>query len=264
MALISCKNLTLGYDGNVLVDNLSFDVEPDDYLTIVGENGAGKSTLMRTILGLQSPMSGSVEFGEGLVKNEIGYLPQQTPAQKDFPASVWEVVISGCQGKMGLRPFYNAAEKERAMLNIKRMEIENLTKKCYRDLSGGQKQRVMLARALCATERLLFLDEPVAGLDPKVTIEMYSLIKRLNSEGIAIIMISHDIKAAVDYSSHILHIGEEVFFGTKDEFVQGSIYGTFRPSDKDTVEKSGTAGSGDNAAETAGNDNTKKEGKADA
>ncbi len=220
MALISCKNLTLGYDGNALVSDLSFDVNPGDYLTIVGENGAGKSTLMKTILGLQSPMAGIVEFGDGLVKNEIGYLPQQTPAQKDFPASVWEVVISGCQGKMGIRPFYNSKEKELAKLNIKRMEIENLEKKCYRNLSGGQKQRVMLARALCATERLLFLDEPVAGLDPKVTVEMYNVISRLNSDGIAIIMISHDMRAALDYSSHILHIGNNIFFGTKEEFAE--------------------------------------------
>ena len=218
MALISCKNLTLGYDGIALVEGLSFDVDPGDYLTIVGENGAGKSTLMRTILGLQSPMAGTVEFGDGLLKNEIRYLPQQTPAQKDFPASVWEVVISGFQVKMGLRPFYNAEEKEKARLNIKRMEIEALDKKCYRELSGGQKQRVMLARALCATERLLFLDEPVAGLDPKVTIEMYNVIKKLNSDGIAIIMISHDMRAALDYSKHILHIGENVFYGTKNEF----------------------------------------------
>jgi zinc transport system ATP-binding protein len=158
-------------------------------------------------------------FGDGLKKNEIGYLPQQTVTQRDFPASVKEIVLSGCQGRCGLRPFYNKEEKELAQVNMKRMGIEALAEKCYRDLSGGQQQRVLLARALCATQKILLLDEPVSGLDPKVTIEMYALIKQLNDEGLAVIMISHDVGTALKYSTHILHMGNEIFFGTRDEFL---------------------------------------------
>ena len=196
MALITCRNLCLGYDGREILHDLSFEVNKGDYLCIVGENGSGKSTLMRTILGLQHPLSGQILTGDGLRRGEIGYLPQQTPVQKDFPASVWEVVLSGFEGSCGWRPFYTKAEKRRAEENIRAMGIEQLSGRCYRELSGGQQQRVLLARALCATSKLLFLDEPVSGLDPKVTAEMYDLIESLNKEGIAIIMISHDLAAA--------------------------------------------------------------------
>ncbi|MBQ1507011.1 MAG: metal ABC transporter ATP-binding protein, partial [Ruminococcus sp.] len=187
-------------------------------------NGSGKSTLMKTILGLHSPMSGKIEFSDGLNPKEIGYLPQQTLIQKDFPASVREIVISGCQGKCGIRPFYNKEEKQAALSNMKRLGIENLSKRCYRELSGGQQQRVLLARALCAAGKMLLLDEPVAGLDPKVTADMYSLIKGLNDDGITIIMISHDIQAALKYSSHILHIGDYVFFGTRNEYLNSECF----------------------------------------
>ena len=231
MALITCQNLKLGYDGREIIRDLSFSVERGDYLCIVGENGSGKSTLMRTILGLQPPMGGRILTGDGLQAKQIGYLPQQTPVQKDFPASVWEVVLSGFEGGCGWRPMYSKKEKARAMENIHSMGLDPLVRRCYRELSGGQ-QRVLLARALCATDTLLFLDEPVSGFDPKVTVEMYDRIETLNrARGITVIMISHDIRAALRYATRILHIGETVFFGTKEEyrrsgsgmyFVQGS------------------------------------------
>ena len=221
MAQLTCQNLTVGYDGRTVLQGLNFEVNPGDYLCIVGENGSGKSTLMKTILGLQAPISGRILTGDGLRKNEIGYLPQQTQAQKDFPASVREIVLSGCQGRCGSRPFYSKEEKRLAEENIGKMGIGSLTKRCYRELSGAQQQRVLLTRALCATRKMLLLDEPVSGLDPRVTAEMYGLIERLNrEEGITVMMISHDISAALKYASHILHIGDSVFFGTKAGYLQ--------------------------------------------
>ena len=220
MAQLTCQNLCVGYDGKSVLQDLDFEVFAGDYLCIVGENGSGKSTLMKTILGLLSPISGRILTGDGLRKNEIGYLPQQTVVQKDFPASVREIVLSGCQGRCGSRPFYNKEEKQLALDAMDKMQITQLAKRCYRELSGGQQQRVLLARALCATQKMLLLDEPVSGLDPKVTAEMYALIEKLNCEdGITVIMISHDIAAAVQSASHILHIGDTVFFGTKDAYL---------------------------------------------
>ncbi len=219
MSQLTCRELSLGYEGKEIISNLSFHVNAGDYLCIVGENGSGKSTLMKTILGLRKPMKGEIITGDGLRSREIGYLPQQTVVQKDFPASVKEIVLSGFQGRCGLRPFYTKAEKRVAMENIRKMGIEDLKNRCYRELSGGQQQRVLLARALCATKKMLLLDEPVAGLDPIVTADMYSLIESLNkNEGITIIMISHDISAALKYATHILHISDELFFGTHRQF----------------------------------------------
>ena len=223
MAQIICQNLSVGYDSKVILKNLSFDVNKGDYLCIVGENGSGKTTLIKSILGLIPTISGKLETGEGLKSNEIGYLPQQTVVQRDFPASVKEIVLSGCQGRMGLRPFYSKSDRLLAEKNMKKMDITDLSKRCYRELSGGQQQRVLLARALCATQKLLLLDEPVSGLDPRVTAEMYQTIKSLNDEGISIIMISHDVDAAVKYASHILHIGNTVFYGTTEEYVNSHI-----------------------------------------
>ena len=220
MAQLTCQKLCVGYDGKPVLQDLDFEAFAGDYLCIVGENGSGKSTLMKTILGLQPPISGRILTGDGLRKNEIGYLPQQTVVQKDFPASVREIVLSGCQGRCGSRPFYNKEEKQLAAEAMDKMQITRLARRCYRELSGGQQQRVLLARALCATQKMLLLDEPVSGLDPKVTAEMYTLIEKLNREdGITVIMISHDIAAAVQYASHILHIGDTVFFGTKDAYL---------------------------------------------
>ena len=221
MAQLTCQNLCVGYDGKSVLQDLNFEVFAGDYLCIVGENGSGKSTLMKTILGLQAPISGRILTGDGLRKNEIGYLPQQTVVQKDFPASVREIVLSGCQGRCGSRPFYNKKEKKLAAEAMDKMQITQLARRCYRELSGGQQQRVLLARALCATQKMLLLDEPVSGLDPKVTAEMYTLIEKLNREdGITVIMISHDITAAVRYASHILHIGDTAFFGTRADYLQ--------------------------------------------
>ena len=206
MPYIKCENLILGYEGTPVAENISFMVDKGDYLCIVGENGAGKSTLMKTLLGLTPLMGGSITYGDGLKAHEIGYLPQQTFVQKDFPASVWEIVLSGTLPKCGRRPFFHKEQKQLAEENMKRMDIWDLKKECYRNLSGGQQQRVLLARALCASSRLLVLDEPVTGLDPKVTAEFYQLIEDLNKEGLTIIMVSHDIRAAVKYASHILHV----------------------------------------------------------
>ncbi len=226
MAYITVRDLSLGYDAHSIVEGLNFTVNAGDYLCIVGENGSGKTTLMRTLLHLQEPVKGQILIGDGLKKNEIGYLPQQTVIQKDFPASVYEIVLSGCQGRCGFRPFYSKEEKRLAEKNMQRMGIADLKERCYRELSGGQQQRVLLARALCATGKVLLLDEPVSGLDPKVTAEMYSLIEELNKDGITIIMISHDIAAAVRYASHILHIGARIFFGTTDAYL-GSEEGKY-------------------------------------
>lgn len=224
MALITCRDLTLGYDGKPVVSGLNFSVNSGDYFCIVGENGSGKSTLMRTLLHLQAPLRGSIEVGDGLSQSEIGYLPQQTQVQRDFPASVREIVLSGCQGRNGLRPFYSKKDKALAEENIQKMGLKDLAKRCYRELSGGQQQRVLLARALCATGKILLLDEPVSGLDPKVTAEMYQLISQLNkNENITIIMISHDIEAALKYASHILHIGKNTFFGTINQYRESEI-----------------------------------------
>ena len=221
MTQLTCQNLAVGYEGRAGLENLNFSVCPGDYLCIVGENGSGKSTLMKTILGLQPPVRGRVLTGDGLRKNEIGYLPQQTPVQRDFPASVREIVLSGCQGRCGGRPFYSKGEKQLAQTAMERMQVAALAKRCYRTLSGGQQQRVLLARALCAAQNMLLLDEPVSGLDPKVTGEMYGLIQRLNREdGVTILMISHDMTATLTYASHILHLGRRVFFGTKADYLR--------------------------------------------
>ncbi len=220
MIQMNCRGLALGYD-SALVRDLSFTVHTGDYLYILGENGAGKSTLMKTILGLMAPLEGSVTLSGGVRANEIGYLPQQTQAQRDFPATVWEVALSGCQSRCGLRPFYTKAEKELARQSLRRMDLEPFSKRCYRELSGGQQQRVLLARALCAARKMLLLDEPVAGLDPPSSRELYRIIAQLNEkEHMTILMISHDTGAALRYASHILYLGEQTFFGTREAFLQ--------------------------------------------
>ena len=218
MALINCKDLTLGYEGRPILGPLSFEVNAGDYLCVVGENGSGKTTLMRTLLGLQRPLGGGICFGDGLKKNEIGYLPQQSAIQRDFPATVREVALSGCQARLGRRAFYSREDKALAEANLQRMGMAEHGRRSYRALSGGQQQRVLLARALCAAEKLLLLDEPVSGLDPRATLEMYALIEALNREGMAIVMISHDVAAAARYATHILHVGRTLFFGPVGEY----------------------------------------------
>lgn len=225
MSYITCENLILGYEGTPVAEHISFTVEKGDYLCIVGENGAGKSTLMKTLLGLTPLMGGSIRYGDGLDAHEIGYLPQQTFVQKDFPASVWEIVLSGTLSKCGRRPFFSKEQKQLAETHMKRMDIWNLKKECYRNLSGGQQQRVLLARALCASAKLLLLDEPVTGLDLRVTAEFYQLIRELNAEGLTIIMVSHDIHAAVKYAGRILHVEKEKsFVGSTEDYVKSDFW----------------------------------------
>lgn len=235
MSLFVCKDLSFSYEGRVAVSNLSFNVENGDYLCIVGENGSGKSTLIKGLLRLKNPSNGEMHVGEGLKFNEIGYLPQQTIVQKDFPASVYEVVLSGCLNNLGIKPFYGKKEKKLANENIDRLRLNDIMDKCYRDLSGGQQQRVLLARALCATKKLLLLDEPVAGLDPIVTKELYSFIKQINEEmNITIIMVSHDIQSAVLYASHILHLkNEQLFFGKTSDYLKSNVGSVFYGGEKD-------------------------------
>lgn len=204
MVLIKCRQLTLGYGSKDIISDFDYDINAGDYLCIVGRNGSGKTTLLRGIAGLLSPRSGSIELCDGLTRNQIGYLPQITNVQKDFPASVEEIVLSAFQGKKGLLPFYKRAHRERAMECMALTRTESLRKACFRELSGGQRQRVLLARALCAAERLLLLDEPVTGLDPESTESMYRIISNLHKNGMTIIMVTHDLEAAQKESSRIL------------------------------------------------------------
>lgn len=220
MSIIECKNVTLSYDGLVAVSDLSFSVEKSDYLCIIGDNGTGKTTLMRAILGLKKLSGGSIEFNE-LQRNRIGYLAQQTETQKEFPASVKEVVLSGCLNQKTLWPFYTHSDMVKMNQALATLNISNLKDKCYRELSGGQQQRVLLARAVCAAQSVLVLDEPTTGLDPKMTTEFFSLVKKMNqSLGMTIIMVTHDTHCAVKYSKHILYLRKDgFFFGSTDEFL---------------------------------------------
>ncbi len=226
MALIKCRDLILGYEDGIVAENINFEVNAGDYLCIVGENGAGKSTLMKTLLHLIKPAGGTLEFGDGLKEYEIGYLPQQTPVQRDFPASVYEIVLSGNLSRIGKRFFFGKKEKERTAAAMEKLGITDLKKKCYRNLSGGQQQRVLLARALCAADKLILLDEPVSGLDPKATDALYSLIRQLHRDGMTVIMVSHDMHAALGDSDHILQIGEhsQLYFGRTEEYVKSKAY----------------------------------------
>lgn len=226
MSLIKCDNVSLAYDGKEIASEINFHVNQNDYLCIVGENGSGKSTLIKAILGLIKPSRGEIIFGDGLKQNQIGYLPQQSAIQKDFPASVKEVVLSGCLNSSKVfTPFYTKEQKERAKENMEKLQIYDIKDKCYRELSGGQQQRVLLARALCATKSVLLLDEPVTGLDPIVTNDFYKLINRINVEsGITIIMVSHDIKSAIQSSTHILHLqNKQLFFGKTEKYLETDI-----------------------------------------
>ena len=222
MALIKCENLSFAYSGETVLSGVSFAVNPGDYLCVVGENGSGKSTLVRGLLGLKEPSGGTISYGDGLKPNEIGYLPQQTEVQRDFPASVMEVALSGRLNSLGRRFFYSAADRAEAERNLERMGMLEYKNRCYQELSGGQQQRVLLARALCATAKLLLLDEPVAGLDPVATGEMYNLLKLINlCDGVTVVMVSHDIQAALRYATHILQLGHtQIFFGGVQDYVR--------------------------------------------
>lgn len=223
MTQILCTDLTIGYEDGAVAQNINFEIDAGDYLCILGSNGSGKTTLMKTILGLIKPLGGSISFDVKGAAGEIGYLPQQTQVQRDFPASVEEIVLSGFLSKRGKLPFYKKHHREEALKNMKRLGIDNLAHKSYKTLSGGQQQRVLLARALCAAASMLLLDEPTAGLDSKSTAEMYQYIETLNKEGMTIIMISHDVEGAIKYASHILDFeNDEISFVTREEYMKGS------------------------------------------
>lgn len=219
-ALITCSHVDFGYENQDAVTDLTMEVNEEDYLCIVGENGSGKSTLIKGLLGLLKPTGGTLTVGEELKETGIGYLPQQTAAQRDFPAAVYEVVISGCLSRRGNRPFYSRTEKKLAEANMERLGIADLRRRCYRELSGGQQQRVLIARALCATNRLLILDEPITGLDPWAIQDFYHLIRDLNrKEHVAILMVTHDMANVVGQANKILHLKQRVlFYGTTEEY----------------------------------------------
>lgn len=225
MTQITCRDLTIGYGSRIILKHLNFTVNEGDYLCIIGENGSGKSSLMRTILNLQNPINGQILYDHQIQQNGIGYLPQQTSRQKDFPASVREIVLSGCNRRSGFHPFYHASDKKKAVTAMQQLKITHLAHRCYRELSGGQQQRVLLARALCATKKILFLDEPVSGLDPEVTADFYALIRHLNRrEGITILMISHDLQATAADATHILHLGTPFFYGLASDYFHSEVH----------------------------------------
>jgi zinc transport system ATP-binding protein len=239
--LAAVSNVVLGYNGYMVVRGLNFTITRGAYLCVVGENGSGKSTLIKGLLGLLPPMEGTISFGTGIRRNEIGYLSQQAAAKKDFPAGVYEIVLSGFLGAMGLRPFYTRAQKQAARENMLRLGIWELRDHCFRELSGGQQRRALLARALCASRRLLVLDEPAAGLDPLVTADVYGLLAKLNKEmGITVVMVSHDVESAVKYAHKILHlkksktggVNSQVFFGSAHDYIMSDTGREFyvRPS----------------------------------
>ena len=222
--LVSCNNVSFGYDGHIIVRDLNFSIKAGDFLFIAGENGSGKTTLLRGMLRLILPMEGVITFSPELEKTGIGYLSQETLAKKDFPAGVFEIVLSGHLPKMGLRPFYTPAEKRKAETTLEQLGIADLNNRCFRELSGGQQRRVLLARSLCAAQKLLILDEPFSGLDPLISAELYRLLEKINREmGITIVMVSHDIEVA-DCASCALHLKKkQVFFGSMDDYRQSEI-----------------------------------------
>lgn len=231
--ILTCSNATLGYENQTVLQDLSFELYPGDYLSIIGENGSGKSTLMKTLLGLMKPLSGKVTVNCSRGSGCIGYLPQQAALQKDFPATVTEVVMSGFLAKTGLRLFYKKEEKARAAEVMDMLRISDLANRSYRDLSGGQQQRVLLARALLAAHEILMLDEPVTGLDPSATAELYETLTELNrKKGMTIIVISHDIAKTIVPSTKILHIAKDrYFFGTPAAYMANDISKIFFPDD---------------------------------
>lgn len=220
--ILTVKDLSVTYSGKKVISDINFTAEDGDFLVIFGENGSGKSSLVKALLGLKAPSDGKITFGDGVRHSEIGYLPQMTPEQKDFPASAMEVVLSGCLNSMGLKPFYGKKEKALAKKNMELLSVYDLKSECFRTLSGGQKQRILLARALCAAKKLLILDEPVSGLDPVATKDFYEAITLINNTGVCIIMVSHDTESALSVAKHVLDIGNHtvLFFGTAEEYKQ--------------------------------------------
>lgn len=225
MPLITCKDVTFSYDNREIVSGLNFSIRRGDYLCVVGENGAGKTTLIKGLLRLKLPSAGSITLSDGLCPNQIGYMPQQTAVQQDFPASVYEVALSGRLNSRGIRPFYTREDHNAARENIRHMGLSGMERAAYRTLSGGQQRRVLLARALCATHTMLLLDEPAAGLDPAATAELYQRIREINKQlCITIVMVSHDIRSAIENASHILHLhNRQQFYGTSEAYRQSHV-----------------------------------------
>ncbi len=222
MAQIECRDVSLGYGGRTICEGLSFSVERGDYLCIVGNNGSGKSTLMKALLRLKTADRGAIFFGDGVCAHDMGYLPQQREGGGDFPATVREVVLSGCVGDSLFRFFPDRNARRVAQSNMERLGVAHLARTSFAKLSGGQQQRVLLARALCAAEQMLLLDEPVAGLDPKGTEELYETVARLNREGITVIMITHDLAAVAKYATSVLCMGETpTFYSSVREYLEG-------------------------------------------
>ena len=230
MGIIDCKKLSIGYGNKIVCKNISFSIEKGQYVCVIGENGCGKSTLLKTILGLNKAVSGKIVFEKGFKPNSIGYLPQQSDMQKDFPATVIEIIMSGFIGKMGWRPFYKKSEKTKALKIMEELDILDLMKKSYKELSGGQQQRVLLARALCSTDQILVMDEPVTGLDARTIKKFYSLINKLNKEsGLTIVMVTHNIDKVIDYASNIIYLrGDLAFAGSKDDFLNSEYAKYFK------------------------------------
>ncbi len=231
--LLDCRDVSLGYEGQSVLSHLDLSIREGDYLCIVGDNGSGKSTLLRGLLGLLPPQSGEIWRSAELKRGNLGYLPQQTRAQRDFPATVYEVVLSGCLNKKGMHFFYSSAQKSEALMNMGKLGVLELKDQCYRDLSGGQQQRVLLARALCAAHKLLILDEPITGLDPAAAQDLYKILSYLNrKEGMAIVMVTHDLKAALRSASRVLHIGRRgVFLGSAEEYLASPLGKRFKEVD---------------------------------
>lgn len=224
MSLLQVRDLSLGYEGKRILNNISFTVNSGDFLSIIGENGTGKTTLVKGILGLIGKLSGDIQLSEGLTQSHIGYLSQKTLISKDFPASVGEIVMSGFLNSKRLGLFYTKAQKKEAADLMERVGITKIRNATFSELSGGQQQRVLLARALCATKKLILLDEPTTGLDPIASADFYSLLTELNKEGVTVIMVSHDVTGAMRLSSHILYLGkEENFFGTTHRYLHSNI-----------------------------------------
>ena len=223
MSLVKFENVTRGYEGRPVVTGLDFAIEKGDYVCVIGQNGSGKSTMMKSLLGFISPMSGKIT--KNIPKNAVGYMPQQQPSQADFPASVWEVVLSGCQGRRAFAPFYSRDDRELAKNHMELMNITHLAEQSFRELSGGQKQRVLLARTLCAATEMILLDEPTAGLDPIVTKELYELVQRINREKkMTVVMISHDLTSALESASHILHLDHRMlYFGSAAAYNRDAV-----------------------------------------
>lgn len=234
MSAISVCDVTLSYDNLTVAEHISFDIEFGDYVCIVGENGTGKSTLLKTLVGIHQPKRGHILFDCDIKNGEIGYLPQQTAVSNDFPASVEEIVRSGCLGALGKHPFFTAQEKKKADKNLELLGISDLRRKSFRELSGGQRQRVLLAKALCGAQKILVLDEPVTGLDPLVTADMYSILRKINDEGVTVVMVSHEIGEAVKQASKILHLKHGVeFYGSVSDYLKSSVGKLFTGGESD-------------------------------